>query len=578
MKLYLRILRYIIPYIPGVLLSLLLALSFSAANIFYLPLTRDIVNELSHKNLVNFNNHIFNAVILYTILLISKHGQYYISNYISNKMSIDIQMDLYKKIQTFSASYYSKWKLGDILTRLFSDVEKSRDAVRIIFSDIIPQLITLTGIISYLFIMNWQLMSFSLLAIPLSVLILIYNARKLKKVARHVQRKTADITHIAQEVLSNIRIVQAYSMGDREIARFKRERIRNFKAIMMSIKINAVLEPAISLLQFVVYALVIWFGGYAVAKGHMTGASLASFFVGVILLIDPVLALSKVYAVIQQAYISTKRFYEIIDTELTIKNAPDAVIPELIRGDILFDNVSFAYVKNDDYVLKNIRLEAKKGEIIALVGMSGVGKSTLINLIPRFYDPTDGAVMLDGIDLRKIDLNTLRSSIGIVPQEDILFRGSIIENIRYGSPDANEDEVLEAAKKANAWDFIQGMKCQLYAKVEDMGRNLSGGQKQRISIARAILRNPRILILDEATSALDSESEKLVQDALYKLMENRTTFVIAHKLSTVMHADNIIVMENGRIKEAGTHNNLLDNKGLYSKLYEMQFQKTIQTK
>jgi ATP-binding cassette, subfamily B, bacterial MsbA len=573
MKTYLRILRYLIPYIPALSLSIILSIVFSGANILVIPLTRDIITEISHKNLTHFNNQVFNAIALFSLRLVGQFGQYYLTNRFSTLLTIDIQMDLYRKLQYVSSHFHAKWKLGEILTRLSSDVGKVKEAIMTIFFEILPQGLTLIGILTYLFLMNWKLTLLALLATPAFVAMLAYSGKKLKKVAKQTQRKAGDISHLLQETLSNTRLVQAYNREEQEISRFKKESMRNFKINMRGIKVKTTIEPIITFLQFLVIIIIIWYGGYEIAKGNLNGPTLTSFFLGLFMLIDPILVLSKVYNNLQQAHISANRFFEVLDDPIVITNHPNAIKPT-ITGNVSFNNVCFSYEENQPFVLNQINLKAEKGEVIALVGLSGVGKSTLINLIPRFYDPVNGSIEIDGENLKNIDLFTLRSQLGIVPQDDIMFRGTILENIRYGKLEATEEEVILAAKKANAWEFIHKMRGELRARLHDRGSNLSGGQKQRISIARAILRNPKILILDEATSALDPESEKLVQDALYTLMENRTTFVIAHRLSTVMHADKIVVMDKGAIKEMGKHDELLKQDGLYAKLFHLQFEKS----
>jgi ATP-binding cassette, subfamily B, bacterial MsbA len=572
MKLYLRILSYIKPYIPALALSLLLTLCFSAANVFFLPLTRDLIKEITNKNLQFFNIHVFSAIGLYSVRLITQFSQYYLSNYISYKMSLDLQMDLYRKLQYMSSHFYSNWKLGDILTRLFSDVSKLKEPIVMTFADILPNSLTLIGILGYLFYLNWKLTIFTFLAVPLFVFIVMYTGNILKRVARQVQRKTADISHITQETLTNIRLVQAYTMEEQEINKFKTESTKNIIINMKGIRIKAIVEPLIAFLQFLVITSIIWYGAYQISKGTMSGATLTSFFAGIFLLIDPVLALSRVYTNLQQAFVSANRFFSILDTPAVISNVPNAKKMS-INGDVVFQNVDFSYKKEEGKVLNDICLHAKKGEVIALVGLSGVGKSTLINLIPRFYDPSSGLITIDGVNIKEIDIYSLRSQIGIVPQDDILFRGTILNNVRYGKIDATDEEIKNACEQANAWEFIEKLGWKLRSRVQDRGTNFSGGQKQRISIARAILRDPKILILDEATSSLDPESEMLVQDALDKLMKNRTTFVIAHRLSTIMHADKIVVMEKGAIAEVGKHDELLAKDGVYSKLYNLQFRK-----
>lgn len=575
MKYYLRIVKYLKPYLPSFFLSILLTLAFTTANVLFLPLTRDIVKEMANKNLVHFNNQILNAVLLYGIRIFSQFGQHYVMMRISNRIVIDIRIDLYRRLQEFSQHFYAERKLGDIISRLFNDTDKVRQAIMAIFWETLPQSLTLIAIVGYLIYLNWQLTLFALIAMPLFIAIIMYSAERLKKVARQVQRKSADITHIAQETLSNIKLVQAYTMEEKEIDRFERENVRSFNATMKGVAVQSTIEPLVSFLQFAVIAGVIWYGGYQMASGALSGPVLTSFFTGVFLLVDPVLALSKVYSSVQQSMASAERLFEIMDTPPVIRNAPNALKPDHIDGKVTFHHVTFSYHSDERNVLENISLTAKESEIIALVGLSGAGKSTLINLIPRFYDVTDGYIEIDGMDIRTIDIRTLRSFIAIVPQEDILFRGTILENIRYGRPDASQEEVEAAAAKANALEFIEKMPKGWLTKIGDRGIKLSGGQKQRISIARAILVNPRILILDEATSALDSESEALVQDALNNLMKNRTTFVIAHRLSTITHADKIIVLEDGRIIEQGTHKYLVRKNGAYRKLYDIQFGGTV---
>ena len=572
MTLYFRILRYIKPYIPSFIFSIVLVLLFTAANVFFLPLTRDIVNELADKNLLHINNQIINAILLYGIRLATQQGQMYVMTSISCRITIDIRMELYRKLQKLPQSFYAEWKLGDLLSRLFSDVDKMKEAIIQSFAETLPQMLTFLGIIGYLFIMNWKLTLFTLVTIPMFVGIIGFAAGKLKINARNIQRKAADITHIAQETLSNVKSVQANTMEEYEIDRFKRENMRSYHTTMIGVGVKAKVEPFISFLQFMVIGLVVWYGGYEMTLGHMSGANLASFFTGIMLLIDPVLALSKVYTNLQQAMASTERVFEVMDLPIEIQTEAMSISPERIKGTVEFKHVTFEYEGAGGAVIRDFNLKVLEGEVIALVGLSGAGKSTLVSLIPRFYDPTEGTICIDDIDIKTMNLHTLRSHMGIVPQEDVLFRGSILDNVRYGKPDATKEEVITALKMANAWEFVEPLSRQLRSVVGDRGRKLSGGQKQRLSIARAILRNPRILILDEATSALDSKSEQLVQDALVALMKNRTTFVIAHRLSTIRHAHKIVVLDKGKIVEMGSHDELIEKNGNYAHLVVLQTQ------
>jgi ATP-binding cassette, subfamily B, bacterial MsbA len=565
--------RYSRPYLKWIFLSLFLAVVYSSANVLFLPLTRDIVGEISNKNLMNFSNQVVNAILLYSLRIFSMYYQSYLMTKIAMLISIDLKTDIYKKLLYLPQKFYSKWKLGDILTRLGSDAEKVRESITMLFFDIVPNLISFVGILGYLMYLNYKLTLFTMISVPLFVSLIMYMGDRLKRLSSTNQQQNADVSHIIQETLSNIKLVQAYTMEKRESKRFYRENMRVFKTFMKGIGFRNKIEGFISLSQFLVILAVIWFGGYQISEGQMTGPALASFFTGIFLVVDPILAISKVYGNFQQSMASLERMTEVMDYDGGVPNGDYHGEAQALVGHVSLSNVSFLYPDSESAALSDVTIDAKPGEIVALVGLSGAGKTTLVNLIPRFYDVTGGAISVDGRDVRDYDLRYLRSQMSIVPQEDILFRGSILENIRYGSPQATMVEVEHAAREANAWEFIEKRSRGLYAKLGDRGGRLSGGQKQRVSIARAILRNPRILILDEATSALDAQSETLVQDALNRLMKGRTTFVIAHRLSTIRHAHKIVVMSEGRIVEVGTHDELLAKGEHYQKLYKLQFGK-----
>jgi ATP-binding cassette, subfamily B, bacterial MsbA len=567
-----QILKLLKPYRHLIIFSVLLSLLFATANVFIMPLIRDITREVANKNLVYFNNHMINAFLLFSIRTVSKSGNFYLMSKLNFLVMFDLRNLLFHKFQKLSLSYYTKNKTGDILTKLFIDVEKIKEALLLNLEHTLPNVLTIIAVIIYLFIIDWKLTILSISTIPFYILITSYFGEKIKKISKQAQRKMASITHIASESIANILVVKAFTMENHEIKKFKKENKKNYQANLMTARFNATMEPLISFLQFTLLAAIIWFGGYQIAKNNLSGPILISYFTGIFLLVEPIMLLAKVYTTTQSSLASAERIFKVLEEKETITNSKNARKLSSVQGNITFQNVSFFYDDDPDTkILDNINLETKKGEIVALVGLSGAGKSTFINLIPRFYDPSKGTIFLDGQDIKKTDLQSLRSQISIVPQESLLFRGTIKENISYGKIKASEKAIINAAKEANAWEFIEQMPGKLKSTIGDRGQKLSGGQRQRIAIARAIINNPKILILDEATSSLDSKSEKLVQEALQKLMQNRTTFVIAHRLSTIRNAHKIVFIEKGKIKEIGTHTELLKNDSHYAKLCELQF-------
>ncbi len=567
---YLRIFSFIKPRIKDLLFTFIIVILFATANVYFLPLIRDIANEISNKRTMYISMQILNALILWVIRTFALFGQTYMTNRIGNLIVIDIQETVYKKLHTFSQHFYANWKIGELLVRLFDDSGRVKSAIVTTFSQIIPQTLTLIGVITYLFIMCWQLTLFAFIAVPIFVFTITYFANLIKRLSSPVQKNKSNITQLVQETLTNMKLVQAYTMESESQDRLTRENKKNFSFSMTSIRLWETKRTIELLLQGFVLISLLFYGGHLVANNTLSAPELLSFFTGCGLLIDPIIAFSSGFTSIKEAEVSINRIYKLLDYEPKIQNLSNGIKPDL-TGHVLINKASFHYDEPKTLVLNNITIEALPGQTIALVGLSGAGKTTLINLIPRFYDVVSGSIDIDGHNVKDLDLYHLRSQIGLVLQDDILFSGSILENIRYGTPHASENDIIEAAKAGHCWEFIEKMPDKLYTRVGDQGKRLSGGQKQRISIARAILRNPKILILDEATSALDSESEQLVKDALIRLMKGRTTFVIAHRLSTIKHADKIIVLEKGDIIEEGTHDHLLSLNGQYNKLYTLQF-------
>ena len=430
----------------------------------------------------------------------------------------------------------------------------------------------LIGSIGMMFYLDWKLSLLTFVTMPIIAKAMNIFGRKLKSSGTVIQERTADITAFLQESISAVRIVKSFVREAYEIERFREQNYLNFKAQMKNVQLMSLLTPTVEFISAIGVTFIIWFGGYEVVNGVLTAGSLIAFLTYAVNLANPVKRLSRVYGTVQKAMAAADRVFEVLDLDEKIKDKEDAIELPQIDGRVSFEKVSFAY-KKDHPALREVTLEANPGEMVAIVGPSGAGKSTIANLIPRFYDVTAGTIRIDGVDIRDVRLDSLREQIGIVPQETMLFSGTVAFNIRYGRLDATEEEIVAAAKAANAHEFIMGLPEGYDTKIGERGSSLSGGQRQRISIARAILKNPRVLILDEATSALDTESEKVVQAALDKLMLGRTSFVIAHRLSTILQADSIIVLEDGKVKERGTHEELLAQGGLYKNLYDIQFNK-----
>lgn len=559
-----------------VALSVILALLYSASNMMILPLLEDLSKEISNKNFSNFNNHIRNAFVLFTLKALFNHSQYYLVAYMQRIVKLTIQNDIYKKCVQFSQHFYTQWKTGDIVSRMFTDTANMTNMIALTFWELIPQVLTLIGIVGYLIYLNPLLTLLSLIVAPVIIWLTINWGTRLKRLTHQVQRKVGNLTHFTQETLSNMKLIQAYTAEKIESDRFNELNRQNVFLEIKGIRLRSLSDVIIELLQTFTMIGVLWYAGSIIAKGEFTGPQLIAYFGGIVFLINPVIALSKAHISIQQAMASTERVDKLINAPVLIKNSPDAVALSPMKGSISLKDMSFSYSTKKSSekitnVLNGISLDIKENETIALVGLSGAGKTTLINLIPRFYDVTGGHLLIDGIDVKNIDLHSLRSQIALVPQEDFLFQGTILENIKYGNQNASLEEVEHAAELAHAKEFIDKMKGKFNSHVGNQGRKLSTGQKQRISFARAVLKNPKVLILDEPTSALDSESEKHIQLALTKLMKNRTTIVIAHRLSTIRHADRIVVLDKGKISDIGHHDELIAREGIYKKLYDIQF-------
>jgi len=496
-------------------------------------------------------------------------GHSYISSRVSQRIITDFRKSLFRHLQQLSLNFFAKRRTGELVSRLMNDVGVIQHTFTEMPIDSAKHLVTIIGGIGFLLVMNWQLCLLILLLLPLLAVVARLFGRGLKALSTLIQDRTAALTTLIEEVISGIRVVKSFVQTGREEGRFKVSVEALMSTALRRAAILAVFIPTITLLTFSMAIAVLWYGGKQVIEGTMSPGDLFAFVLFAGILIGPFGSAARLFAQIKETQGAMTRVFELLDSQPEIRNVPNATILSHIEGAIKFDRVGFAYDPRHQ-VLSSVSFTVQPGERIALVGPTGSGKTTIINLLHRFYDPTIGTIFIDGQDLRTLHLERFYSQIALVPQETILFGDTILENIRYGRAGASEKDVQVASEGANADEFIQTLPDGYQTQVGEKGVNLSGGQRQRIAIARAFLKNPRILIMDEATSALDSQSERLVQSALDRLMEGRTTLIIAHRLTTVRMADRIVVIKKGTIIEEGPHHQLLEQKGFYHHLYTLR--------
>jgi len=532
------------------------------------PLLQKIFTE---KDLTIFYLLPFAVIIVFIFRGICRYVYDYFITTAGQLAVQDIRADIYQKNIFLSLRFFNNNSTGMLMSRILNDVGVMQNGVANIVTGVIRDGFTALGLLGVVFYRNWQLALISLVVIPLTLLPAQKIGKRIKNYAIKGQGKLGDITGVLQESFSGIKVIKAFAMEIPACNKFLAFNREYFHFIRKSVKYAAISTPIMEVLTSFGIAAVIWFGGRQVIRGELTAPEFFSFITAMVMLFSPIKKLLGTYNVVQSSIGAAERVFEIIDEKPEIVDPPKP--QELVRatGNVTLKDVWYRYSEEDEWVLQNINLEARRGEVVALVGTSGGGKTTLVSLITRFYDVTRGAVLIDGIDVRSLRVKDLLNQVALVDQETTLFNDTIANNIRYGNQAATDAEVEAAARAAYAHDFILELSDGYATNIGDRGVRLSGGQRQRVCIARAILKDAPILILDEATSALDTESEQMVQMALNNLMENRTTFVIAHRLSTILHADKIAVLDKGEIVESGTHTELLGREGVYHKLYQMQF-------
>ena len=570
---FIRLVRYLKPYRVRLLAAFVCSGIVAASSGAYAWLVKPVLDEI----FINKNGTLLLALplALFAVSVLKSafsYGQNYLMNYVGNQVITDIRQELFDKIIRLPITYHDANTSGRLVSRVINDVTVMANAIAGVLKDLFQQGLTFLAMLGVIFYQNWRLGGLSIIILPLAVLTMTRMGRRLRALATSGQERMGDMASTLQESLSGIRMVKAYGREEAEAERFKASNKAFYDTRMKAIQVSSLGSSHMEVIGVVGVAAIIWYGGSLVISGDMTPGAFFSFLTAMFMAFTPIRRLSGSNNEIQQALAAAERVFSVIDlqTEQEIDRGRLTMPP--IRRSVLYQDVTFLYEGQTVPALCDIDLVIQAGEMVALVGSSGSGKTTLANLLPRFYEPTAGRVLIDGVDIQSLTLASLRAQIGIVSQDVVLFDDTVLNNIAFGRQGANEADIIQAAKSAYAHDFIERLPQGYRTMVGERGVKLSGGERQRLAIARAILRDPPLLILDEATSALDTESERVVQLALSNLMEHRTTLVIAHRLSTIQRADRIIVLNRGTIVEMGTHDELLLRDGHYKRLHAMQFQ------
>lgn len=567
---YWQLLPYIRPHWKTIIQAFACTLGVTVFWPIQATLAGQIANLIGQGNMVGLAQIAGVLVLVFLVQKILMFGQDSLMAKAALFVALDLRKQVYWHLQRLNLGFFETAQTGDLTYRLTEDIDRIGEVVNKIFHDFVPCVLQLIVVLSYMIYLNWQLTLGTFIVAPLMGILIAWFGEQMLKFSRRSQNRTSNLSALLTEVFSGIRLVQAFAAEEYELERFALEAEQNRQAKYAAERLKAIQTPIVGFMYAMSVLLLFILGGWQISLGNLTGAAFVSYIAGVGLLIDPIAHITSNYNDFKQGEASVDRIFELMDIQPTVVEKSGATALPSVTGKVEYCNVSFAYNPGEP-VLQNLSFLALPGETIALVGPSGAGKTTLVNLLPRFYDPQPGKILIDGVDIQDVTLRSLRRQIGIVPQETILFSGTIAQNIAFGQKDFDLKDVQTASEIANAHQFITQFSQGYHTWVGERGVNLSGGQKQRIAIARAVLLNPSILILDEATSALDSESEALVQEALERIMQNRTVFIIAHRLATVRRADRILVVEQGQIVESGTHEKLLEKGDRYARFYAQQF-------